>query len=60
MFDKRAHALALGQKLAKNEGPEAQLVAQLMAEVSPPEPHVPFSKPPITNPGAVEDDDERG
>jgi tetratricopeptide (TPR) repeat protein len=59
VFDKRAHALALGQKLAKLEGPESTLVKQLIGEVSPPQPHVPFSKPPITQPGAEARDDEK-
>ncbi len=46
VVDKRALALALGQKLSKGEGPEAEVVRQLLGEVHPPVPHKPFSKPP--------------
>ncbi len=41
---KRAHALALGQKLAQGTGAEAALVRQLIGEVPYPEPFVPFFK----------------
>lgn len=45
VMDKRALALALGQKLAKGEGPEAVVVRQLLGEVVPPVPSKPFSPP---------------
>lgn len=45
VVQKRALALALGQKLAKLEGPEAQVVRQLIGEVAPPQPSQPFTPP---------------
>lgn len=45
VFEKRALALALGQKLAQGEGPEAGVVRMLLGEVHPPVPSKPFSKP---------------
>jgi tetratricopeptide (TPR) repeat protein len=41
VFGKRAHALALGQRLSLTEGPEAALVRQLLVQLTPkPEPPV--------------------
>ena len=56
VVDKRALALALGQLLAKMEGPEAAVVRQLLGEVHPPVPSKPFSKPP--RPEFLYDDDD--
>lgn len=56
VFDKRALALALGQKLAQSEGPEAGVVRQLLGEVAPPVPSKPFSPPLALAPD--EDDDD--
>ncbi|HEY4222068.1 MAG TPA: tetratricopeptide repeat protein [Myxococcota bacterium] len=55
VIDKRALALALGQLLAKGEGPEAMLVRQLIGEVHPPLPSKPFSTPP--RPEYLDDDE---
>jgi tetratricopeptide (TPR) repeat protein len=43
VFGKRAHAVALGQRLSGGEGPEAALVRQLMAQLNPTTP-----PPPVT------------
>lgn len=65
---KRAHALALGQKLAQGDSAEATLVRQLLGEVPSPEPFQPFfrgpavDKPEVTAPGlapATGDDDKK-
>jgi tetratricopeptide (TPR) repeat protein len=57
VFDKRALALALGQKVARGEGPEAALVRQLIGEVARPVPSKPFS-PPIKLEEDDDDDDD--
>jgi tetratricopeptide (TPR) repeat protein len=43
VFEKRALALALGQKLAQGDGPESLVVRMLLGEVQPPIPSKPFS-----------------
>jgi hypothetical protein len=45
VFEKRALALALGQKLSRGDGPEGGVVRMLLGEVHPPIPSKPFSKP---------------
>lgn len=49
---KRAHALALGQKLAQGESAEAALVRALLGEVPRPEPFEPFFRGPPVDPTA--------
>ncbi len=47
VFGKRAHAVALGQRLSSGEGPEAALVRELLPQLLP-QPEQPAPPPPTT------------